>query len=73
MKPKQDWSINSIVRVGFLSLRVISNRIPTPGNYAADEYALESLNGTLFYRFTPHRGIYRCETRNDALNGEANV
>jgi hypothetical protein len=73
MKQKQDWSIGATVRVGFMQLRVISEKIATPGNYAADEYALESLDGTKWYRFTPYDGVYRCESRAEALTGAANV
>lgn len=63
---RQNWSLGSTVRVGFLRLRVIGV-IPTPANYAPDEYALESLDGRAFYRFTPHHGIARVDTRADAL------
>ena len=73
MRQKQDWSIGATVRIGFLQLRVISGKIPTPGNYAADEYALESLDGTKWYRFTPHHGVFRCDSRAEALTGAANV
>jgi len=59
---RQNWSINSIVRVGFLRLRVIAV-IPTPANHEPDQYALESLDGTRWYRFTPHLGIHRVDTR----------
>jgi hypothetical protein len=73
MKQKQNWSIGATVRIGFMQLRVISEKIPTPGNYAADEYALESIDGTRWYRFTPHQGVYRCDSRAEALTGAANV
>lgn len=69
----QEWSLGEVVKVGFLTLRVIADKIPTPGNYAADEWALESLNGSRFYRFTPHHGLYRVESREAALNGPANI
>jgi hypothetical protein len=54
----QNWSPGSVVRVGFLRLRVLAI-IPTPGDYRPDVYALESLDGRAFYRFTPHHGITR--------------
>jgi len=73
MKQKNDFSLGSVVRIGFLQLRVISGKIATPGNHAADEYALESMDGSKFYRFTPHRGVFRCESRAEALTGPANV
>jgi hypothetical protein len=63
---RQDWSIGSVVRVGFLRLRVIA-AIATPQNYRPDEYALESLDGTKWYRFTPHHGIVRVDDRATAI------
>lgn len=63
---RQNWSINSTVRVGFLRLRVIAV-IPTPANFRPDEYALESLDGGKFYRFTPHHGVVRVESRAAAV------
>jgi hypothetical protein len=72
MKPRQNWTVGSEVKVGFLNLRVIAGPIPTPGNYHADEYALESLDKTKFYRFTPHAGCFRCQSREDAVKGPAN-
>ena len=63
---RQNWSINSIVRVGFLRLRVIAS-IATPGDYLPDQYGLESLDGTKWYRFTPHNGIVRVDTRAAAV------
>jgi len=65
-RSRQNWSVNSIVRVGFLRLRVIA-AIPTPANHRPDEYALESEDGTRWYRFTPHHGIVRVDTRADAV------
>jgi len=69
---KQDWTLGQIVKVGFMQLRVISGKISTPGNGRPDEYALENVAGTKFYRFTPHNGCYRVDSRNEALNGAAN-
>jgi hypothetical protein len=71
-KTKQNWVVGETVRVGFLVLRVLAGPIPTPGNHHADEFALESLNGSRFYRFTPHAGCFRCDTREAALHGQAN-
>jgi hypothetical protein len=72
LKQRQDWTVGSLVKIGFMQLRVISGKIPTPGNYHGDEYALESLDSSRFYRFTPHAGCFRCESRNEALHGAAN-
>ena len=65
-RSSQDWSSGSIVRVGFLRLRVLCS-IATPGDFRPDVYALESLDGRSFYRFTPHHGIERVDTREDAV------
>lgn len=64
---RQNWSPGSTVRVGFLRLRVIAV-IPTPGNHRPDEYALESLDGRAFYRFTPHHGVARVANRTEATS-----
>ena len=63
---RQNWSPGSIVRVGFMRLRVLCS-LATPGDYRPDVYALESIDGRLFYRFTPHHGITRVDTRQDAV------
>ncbi len=71
-KTPQTWAKGQVVKVGFLHLRIISDRIPTPGNHMPDEWALESMDGTRFYRFTPHGGCFSCKTREEALKGAAN-
>jgi hypothetical protein len=53
----QDWSVGSIVQVGFLSLKV-ERLIPTPGDYRPDIYVLSSSTGKL-YEFVPHHGLER--------------
>ena len=53
----QDWSVGSVVRVGFLSLRVVASEA-TPGDYRPDRYILESAKGVR-YSFTPHFGLER--------------
>lgn len=63
---RQSWTPGSTVRVGFLRLRVICC-IATPGNYKPDDYALESLDGRAFYRFTPHHGVVRVKDRAAAV------
>lgn len=63
---RQHWTIGSTVKVGFLRLRVIA-AIATPRDYRPDQYALESLDGTKWYRFTPHHGIERVDTRAAAI------
>jgi len=66
-RTRQDWSPGSIVRVGFLRLRVLCS-IATPGDYLPEVYALESVDGRSFYRFTPHNGIARVADRNAAID-----
>lgn len=56
-KPKQIWTPDAIVRVGFFQLRVIE-RVPTPGDGLPDEWLLESFNG-IRYSFIPHNGLVR--------------
>lgn len=54
---RQDWSVGSWVKVGFLSLRVVACEA-TPGDYRPDRYILESAKGVR-YAFTPHLGLER--------------
>ncbi len=56
-KTKQDWSIGSVVKVGFLSLRVTGARAEYDG--LPDIYELESLDQTKQYEFIPHNGLTR--------------
>lgn len=63
---KQDWSVGEVVKVGFLSLTVIA-KIPTPGDYMPDAYALANKDGTRFYRFTPHFGLTAVHSLEEAL------
>lgn len=58
---RQVWEVGSVVKVGFMSLRV-AVKVPTPGDFMPDAYALTSLDGSKFYRFTPHNGCSRCES-----------
>jgi len=55
---KQNWEVGQTVKVGFLSLRITA-KIPTPGDYAPDAYAMESLDGSKKYEFVPHNGLHR--------------
>ncbi|KKN77060.1 hypothetical protein LCGC14_0363990 [marine sediment metagenome] len=56
-RTKQDWSIGAIVKVGFLSLRVLSHRAEYDG--LPDIYTLESIDGSRQYEFIPHNGLHR--------------
>ena len=53
---KQNWQVGSIVKVGFMTLRVML-AVPTPGDYAPDAYLLTNMNGTQLYKFVPHNGV----------------
>lgn len=55
---KQNWEVGNVVKVGFLSLRVLE-KVPTPGDFAPDMYRLESLDGSKEYEFVPHNGLNR--------------
>ena len=54
---KQDWTPGQVVRVGFLSLKVVSCRAEY--DWLSDIYTLESLNGQRTYEFIPHNGLTR--------------
>jgi hypothetical protein len=66
-KPTQTWEVGEIVKVGFLKLRVLA-KIPTPGDYMPDAYALGSATGSI-YRFVPHNGLTKCANIEEAING----
>jgi hypothetical protein len=56
-KTKQNWSTGQIVKVGFLTLKILSvkaikDRLPTV-------YTLSSLDGKKIYEFIPHHGLTR--------------
>lgn len=52
-----DWTIGNVVKVGFLTLRVLSVRAEKDG--LPDIYTLSSLDGTKAYEFIPHNGLNR--------------
>lgn len=54
---KQDWTPGNTVRVGFLTLRVLS--IEAVHDWMPDIYTLESLDGSRTYEFIPHNGLNR--------------
>ena len=54
-KTKQQWTVGSKVKVGFLSDLLVVVAIATPGDYAPDAYLLSRNNQ--FYSFVPHNGI----------------
>lgn len=55
---KQNWTVGSTVKVGFLSLTVVA-AVATPGDYAPDAYILANAAGTQLYRFVPHNGLQK--------------
>jgi hypothetical protein len=57
---KQTWQVGDAVNVGFLKGLEVVKKIPTPGDYAPDAYALWQPGTDRFYRFVPHKGIARC-------------
>lgn len=54
---KQNWTIGSTVKVGFLALTVIA-AIATPGDFKPDAYILKSTKGQ-YYKFVPHNGLQK--------------
>jgi hypothetical protein len=56
----QNWEIGKVVKIGFLTLRVVAKE-PTPGDYMPDAYRLIGLgkDSVKLYRFVPHNGLKR--------------
>ena len=63
---KQVWEVGETVKVGFMQLRVLA-KVPTPGNFMPDQYALTNTDGSRFYRFVPHFGCERMKSLQDAM------
>lgn len=63
---KQAWEIGEMVKVGFLTLKVLA-KVPTPGDYAPDAYVLGSAKGGI-YRFVPHNGLNKFDSLEAALS-----
>jgi hypothetical protein len=55
-KTKQVWAVGEMVKVGFMSLRVMATQA-TPGDFKPDAYILANTKADKFYRFVPHNGI----------------
>ena len=56
---KQNWSIGSTVKIGFLELRIIGVKSIVDG--LPDIYELENLKGDKLYEFTPYNGLVKIE------------
>lgn len=56
-RTKQNWAIGQLVRVGFLTLRVVAVVAVKDG--MPDIYTLRSVDGTRTYEFIPHNGLSR--------------
>ena len=55
-RTKQVWAVGEMVKVGFLSLRVMTAQA-TPGDFKPDAYILANAKADKFYRFVPHNGL----------------
>lgn len=55
----KDWQTGAIVKVGFMTLRVLDVRAEK--DYLPDIYTLESLDGSKRYEFIPHNGLNRID------------
>lgn len=55
MKVKQDWTIGKTVKVGFLTLKIISKNDHNE-YYRPFAYILQSAKGAM-YQFTPYFGL----------------
>jgi len=56
-KAGNKWEIGNVVKVGFMTLRVLAVRAVK--DYMPDIYTLESLDGSKKYEFIPHNGLSR--------------
>ena len=56
-KSKQAWEVGEMVKVGFLTLRVLA-KVATPGDFKPDAYVLTNAKADKFYRFVPHNGLH---------------
>lgn len=65
---KQTWNVGDTVKVGFITGLEVIAKIPTPGDYAPDAYALWQPETGRFYRFVPHNGIERCNDLAEAMS-----
>lgn len=65
-KGVQAWNIGDTVNVGFMKGLKVIRRIPTPGDYAPDQWLLQSKKGD-YYLFTPHHGIQKLEEGMESL------
>jgi hypothetical protein len=54
---RQTWQSGDVVKVGFVTLRMVSARAVVDG--MPDIYTLESLDGSRRYEFVPHNGLRR--------------
>jgi len=53
---KQDWTVGSTVKVGFMTLTVV-RKVPTPGDFRPDVFQLVNSKNGKKYEFTPHFGL----------------
>lgn len=57
---KQNWTIGSTVKVGFMTLTVRA-AVATPGDYAPDAYILQRADQ--LYSFVPHNGLTKIDEK----------
>ena len=57
---KQSWQIGDTVKVGFVNGLEVVAKIPTPGDWLPDAYALWQPSTGKFYQFVPHNGLRYC-------------
>lgn len=58
---RQTWEVGATVKVGFMAL-VVTEKVPTPGDFMPDMYRLVSRDGSRHYEFVPHKGLRRVES-----------
>jgi len=66
-RARQDWTIGSIVKVGFIDGLEVIGKVPTPGDYMPDFYVLFRASTKTIYRFVPHNGLTRVNSLQEAV------
>lgn len=66
-KPRQDWTVGEVVKIGFVEGLEIIKKIATPGDFKPDFYVLWQAKTNRFYAFQPHFGLTRCDSLNEAM------
>ena len=66
-RARQDWTIGSIVKIGFIEGLEVIGKVATPGDYKPDFYVLVQASTRRLYRFVPHNGLKRVNSLQEAV------